>query len=232
MAGSGRAVAFLMQHERDFLPALRYRVLTPIYDVGIAVTMPERRFKMALLDEARIQPGHRVLDVGCGTGTLLVWAARRHPEAFFSGIDPDPAILARARTKIARNGVRVELREGSATALPYENATFDRVFSTLMVHHLPSDAKRDAFRELARVLTAGGELHLADFGPPHNGVMRFASAVVARIGHEYVDENLAGQLPSLLMEAGFDVTETGVFATIFGTVRMLRGRLLRSASLS
>jgi ubiquinone/menaquinone biosynthesis C-methylase UbiE len=209
--------------KRDFIPALKYDVLTPLYDVAIRLTLPEVSFKRRLLVAAGIGAGQRALDVGCGTGTLLRLAAQTHPDAEFVGLDPDPHILSRAKKKLGRFR-NVDLNEGSATALPYPASTFDRVLSSLVFHHLSGEQKVIAFQEILRVLRPRGELHFADFGAPHTPTMRVLSILVEKIGREHVTENFRGLLPAMLSEAGFQkVGETARFATIFGTIRLLKG---------
>ena len=83
----------------DYLPALSYERLTAIYDPVIRVSTRERLFKTKLLDQAALRPGMRVLDLGCGTGTLAVWAKQRHPEVELVGLDGDPEVLERGRRK-------------------------------------------------------------------------------------------------------------------------------------
>jgi len=73
-----------------FIPALSHDALAPACDSAIVFAMPERRFKSAWTDAAAIDTGHRVLDVACGTGTLLQMIAARHPGAALTGIDIDP----------------------------------------------------------------------------------------------------------------------------------------------
>jgi len=209
--------------KRGFIPALTYDVLTPLYDVAIRLTLPELRFKRRLIAAAGIAAGQRALDVGCGTGTLLLLAAQSHPSADFVGIDPDPNILRRARKKLG-GLANVAFNEGSATALPYPAGSFDRVLSSLVFHHLTREEKMIALRQILRVLRPRGELHLADFGAPHTRTMRVLSVFVERIGREHVTENFRGMLPAMLSEAGFqEVGETAHFATIFGTIQLLKG---------
>jgi len=210
--------------QRRFIPALGYDLFTPLYDAGIRATMPELRFKRRLVESAIIEEGHRVLDVGCGTGTLLMLAAQRHPAAHLVGVDPDPRIVRRAQRKIVRRRLAIDLSLGSATALPFPDESFDRVLSSLVFHHLDAAEKRIAFGEICRVLRPGGEMHLADFGAPHNRLMSMISYVAKSIGHEHVTENFRGLLPQLAEEAGLiAVEETGAFATMFGTLRFLKG---------
>jgi SAM-dependent methyltransferase len=85
-----------------YIPALRFRWLTAVYDPVVALTTRERTFKHRLLSQAQIEPGMRVLDLGCGTGTLAVWLKQRTPAAEVVGLDADPAVLALARRKATR----------------------------------------------------------------------------------------------------------------------------------
>jgi len=208
----------------DFVPALGLRVLTPLYDLG-AWMAGDRRIKRRLLDSAAIGAGTAVLDLGCGTGTLAIMAAARAPSARVVGLDIDPAILAIARRKVARAGAQVVLAEGSATDPPFVPASFDRVLTTLVLHHLSTPQKRRALAAARRLLRPGGELHVADFGQPHTPLMRLAARTFGMFdGEETTRANLRGELPGLVREAGFDdVEETERWSTPFGTLTFLRG---------
>src|SRR5579859_367463 len=102
----------------------------------------ERRFREKLLALAGLQEGESVLDVGCGTGTLALLAKERVGSAVVTGIDASPQMVARAKRKAARAGAAVEFLEASADALPFPEARFDLVLSTLMLHHLGAEARR------------------------------------------------------------------------------------------
>lgn len=185
-----------------FVPALGHDWLTPLYDVVARLT-GDRRFKRHLVTLARLAPGHAVLDLGCGTGTLALIAQAACPQARITGLDIDPRILAIARRKVARAGAPIALCEGSATDPPFAAASFDRILTTLMLHHLTTAQKRAALAAVRRLLRPGGELHVADFGPPHNALMRLLSHTVHRVdGRDATRANLAGELPALLAEAG------------------------------
>ncbi len=206
-----------------FIPALRHQALTPAYDLFLRLTMPEIHFKEELIEVAAIDTGQRVLDVGCGTGTLLSMIAERHPDALLAGVDPDPQVLQRAQRKIAQSGHSVALRQGSATALPYAAESFDLVVSSLVFHHLTCGEKLQAMREIHRVLAPAGELHLGDFGEPDSRVMSVVSFLTEKIGREHVADNFAGMLMPMLEGAGFTmVEETGRFTSIFGVLRTIR----------
>lgn len=204
-------------------PALLSDRLTPVYDLFARLFMPERRFKEALIHQAGISPGQRVLDLGAGTGTLAGMIKKAQPRASVWGIDSDPKILALARAKSNRMGVAAAFACGSLLALPFSRESFEQAVSTLVMSLLDPGSKTLAIREAYRVLTAGGKLHIADFGPPHTG---WGRRVAPRLRHfEPIASNLDGLLPVMFQEAGFDQIQEGPrFATFFGTIMILSGR--------
>ena len=154
--------------DRDYVPAFGKDFLLPFFDPFVK-WLGADRVRGKLLDEARIQACHRLLDIGCGTGTFAIAIKRRYPDVQVVGLDPDPKALTRAHLKAERAGLSLQLDRGYAEALPYANGSFDRVFSTLTLHHLPISAKRNALREAHRVLKSGGSLHVLDMAgaTPH-----------------------------------------------------------------
>jgi ubiquinone/menaquinone biosynthesis C-methylase UbiE len=208
--------------ESRYVPALRFRFLTRLYDPTVRVATRENEFKHRLLDQAGIEPGHRVLDLGCGTGTLAAMAKGRVPGAELVGLDGDPEVLARAREKTESEGLEVRFDEGLSTELPYEDSSFDRVLSTLFFHHLTGSDKRRTATELERVLRPGGELHVADLGRPADPLMH---ALVWQVrlfdGLEQTRDNVAGSLPAIFTEAGLtEARERDRLRTPIGTISL------------
>lgn len=101
-----------------------------------------------------------VLDVGCGTGRLLRAAAAQFPAAELVGVDPASNMLAQGRLA-APDGRSIRFEQASAEQLPFPDAHFDLVFSTLTFHHWADQPK--AVIEVGRVLAPGGRWLLADF---------------------------------------------------------------------
>jgi len=204
----------------EYVHALGYGWLNRLYDPLIRISMREETFKRRLLGYATIAPGHHVLDLGCGTATLTILTKRLHPQAEVIGLDGDPKILEIAAGKIARAGLDITLDCGMSFDLPYPEGSFDRVLSSLMLHHLTRADKVRTLLEVFRVLRPGGELHIADWGKPAGTAARAAAWLVGKLdGADRLEDNLKGWLPTLLEETGFTgARQAGQFATILGTL--------------
>ena len=205
-----------MTTQRDYLPAAGHDWFLPLYDPLTRVLGMDSA-RRTLLEQAAPRPGYTVLDVGCGTGTLAVLIKQLHPAVEVIGVDPDPRALARARRKAARAGVEVRFDQGYGDALGYPNGRFDRVFSSMMFHHLSQDEQPRMLREVRRVLKPGGRLELLDFA----GADRHSHGGLSRLFHSH--HRLAGNTPErivgLMAGAGFTT------ATMTRAQRRFFGRL-------
>lgn len=204
---------------KKYIPALSFRWLTPLYDPLLKWVMREETFKRKLVQQANIQPQMKVLDLGCGTGTLTLMLKHAYPEAQITGLDGDPEVLDIAKDKT--RGADIQWDEGLASSLPYPDSTFDRVVTSLVIHHLITDDKRRAFQEIHRVLKPRGELHVLDFGAPHSSLTRFMTTYMRRL--EEAADNFDGMIPRFVTEAGFgEVKETEQFVTVFGPLSIIK----------
>lgn len=209
---------------QGYLPALRLRALTRFYDPVIRLITREETFKRRLLGQAAIGPGDRVLDLGCGTGTLAIIAKSAQPDAELVGLDADPEMLSQARRKAESAGVSIRFEEGFSSELRFPDACFDLVLSTLFFHHLAPDVKRQTATEIARVLRPGGTLHVADWGRPPDPLMRALSLSIRLLdGFEATRDNLSGALPAIFEQGGLaPVAQTGLLRTISGPMALYR----------
>jgi ubiquinone/menaquinone biosynthesis C-methylase UbiE len=145
----------ITQTERAYIPAAGHHWSLPLYD-PITKLLGVDGARRALIEQARLEPDHKVLDVGCGTGTLVAQIARAHPEVQVTGLDPDPKALARGRREAARTGAVIRFDQGFSDALPYPDAQFDRVLSSFMFHHLDRQAPIGTPRPSVRTIQGDG----------------------------------------------------------------------------
>lgn len=212
------------RRQTDFIPALRYHWLTSFYDPIIRWTTRESTFKSRLIQQIQIGSEQRVLDLGCGTGTLTLLIKQTYPKTKVFGLDADPKVLQIAEKKITKNGLGVVFDQGMSFELPYPDHSFDAVVSSLMFHHLTLKNKLRTLGEIYRVLKPQGQLLIADWGKAQNKIMRIAFLSVQLLdGFKTTTDNVKGLLPQLMVEAGFDKTvETGRFMTLYGTISLYK----------
>ncbi|HZS62637.1 MAG TPA: methyltransferase domain-containing protein [Gemmatimonadaceae bacterium] len=177
----------------------RYDLLVWLLTLG-----RELGFRDKLLRLARLETGMSALDVGCGTGSLAI-AAKRHvgPSGTVCGIDASPEMIARATKKAKRARMPVDFQQALAQALPFPDARFDAVLSTVMLHHLTRPARPEFAREVRRVLKPGGHVLVVDFGPTRSHLTR----ILPRL-HRHGRTNL-GDTISLFEQAGLDSIDSG-----------------------
>jgi ubiquinone/menaquinone biosynthesis C-methylase UbiE len=187
------------QVQKTYLPAAGRDWLLPLYDPLVKLLGGDVA-RRALIEQVSIEQGQRVLDIGCGTGTLVVLIKQLHPDAEVIGLDPDRNALARAERKAKRASVSVRFDQGFADALPYADASVDRVLSSFMFHHLQSREKNNALSEVRRVLRPGGVFTLLDFDEPGSGENGFLARLIHSSHH--LKDNSENRVVALIGQAG------------------------------
>jgi len=184
-----------------------------LYDLMLAAVTRggERAFRESILDNARVSAGERVLDVGCGTGTLGLAAKRRvGAKGQVHGIDPSKEMIARARAKANRKSVAIVFDIASAQKLPFPDASFDVVLSSLMLHHLPD--REQAVAEMRRVLTPSGRLMVVEL-VKKPGLL--SSLIPARFAHRHDHSHAFEEAKGVMKNAGFRELDSGAFKLRF-----------------
>jgi len=172
--------------------------------VWVVTLGKERAFREKMLHRAHLQAGESVLDVGCGTGTLAIMAKRQvGPKGAVCGIDASTEMIARADRKARKAGVEVVFKNAVVEALPFPDAHFDVVLSTLMLHHLPRKLRGQFAREINRILKPHARVLVIDFGAPMQR-RKGLFAHLHRHGHVKLPDIIA-----VLSEAGLNIAESG-----------------------
>src|SRR5256884_2281240 len=209
--------------KRDYVPAAPQLWL---YDFLVAVLTRESRWRPALVQQIDPKADDSIADIACGTGSLLALIGRTAPPAVLIGIDPDQAILERARRKVATAGVRAELQVGYAreAATLLDGRRINKIVSSLVFHQVPMPEKRAGLAAMCTALVPGGEVHVADYGLQRTALMRRLFRIVgAGDGYENTEPNARGVLPELMKEVGLrKVEETAVIPTPTGSISLYR----------
>lgn len=182
---------------------------TPGYSAPVLAFMEQRTADThARFFLPHLNPGWRVLDAGCGPGTITLGLTRRAAPGVVTGIDIEDSQFGKAREQGQREGLNVEFRKASIYQLPFEDACFDAVFSHALLEHLTDPAA--ALTELRRVLKPKGLIGVraGDIGgmlidAESDGPARGLAAYLAKRGENSGDPNVGRKLGRLLRKAGF-----------------------------
>lgn len=222
-----------MSEANTFTPALGHAALTPLYDFAIALMTREQRWRRALVQQIAPRNGDVIVDVGCGTGSLLLLLARAAPRATLIGVDPDQEVLRRAKAKAVRVQAQVRFEQGFA----HDVASFaahapTKIVSSLVFHQTSLAEKEQGLSAMLAALRPGGELHIADYGLQRTPLMRSLFRQVQRLdGFENTAPNAEGVLPMLMSKVGFaDVDERAVIPTPTGSISLYFARKPSEAS--
>lgn len=139
------------------------------------------------------KPEGRALEIGAGSGAMATEILKLHPQLKLVFTDFDESMISGAREALRRFDERAEIRMADATSLPFEDSTFDAVFSFIMLHHVVK--WEEALGEAARVLKPGGRLIAYDI--LSTGIMRLLHQVEGSYHRIMELEPLAQRLSEL-----------------------------------
>lgn len=220
--------------DSTYTPPAGYHFLTPFYDLGVAWTTRERRWRQVLIDNMALTDADVLLDVGAGTGNLAAMLPRQASGARYLGIDPDEAAIAIARRKIRHNLPQPEFRVGLfSTESLGDWPQPSKIALCLVLHQVSLEEKARLLRECWQALPDLGELYIADYGEQHSWLMRllFRLTIQRLDGKADTQPNADGLLPVLMREAGFGkISELARFHTITGSISILSAQKTRGKS--
>jgi len=189
-----------MKKEYKFKPALLFDFLTPFYDVFGKYGLRERLQKR-VLKSVKFKRNWKVLDVGCGTGADSIMLKSKYPKMELYGIDADPKIIEIAKRKNREKRLGINFQLAFAEELPFKENSFDAAWCNLLLHHLPTDSKKQAIKEMYRVLKPEGKCFLIIFSKPVNPIL--AKIVLLQNLFSYTKDNYEDKIPQFVKEAGF-----------------------------
>ncbi len=220
--------------------AERYDVVNRVTSLGL-----DQGWRRKAVRALALPPGARVLDLATGTADVAIRIAQTHPDAQVVGVDPSPAMLAIGREKLTRLGLgeRVELFEGDATALDFDDASFDGVIIAFGIRNVPDRLR--GLREMARVARPGARIVVLELSEPEPGVIGSLArlhvhTIVPRIGawlsrapeYRYLERSIAAFPPPdefcrLIEQAGLSVERVERLG--FGACHLFVGRVRGAA---
>ncbi|MDP2042484.1 MAG: methyltransferase domain-containing protein [Algoriphagus sp.] len=208
-----------MNNKQKFTPALGFNSLSGFYDIAIKLSMPELKIRQSLIQELNPSEGEYILEFGFGTGSNLIMLSQINPYTKYFGLDIDPKMKDIAEKRFQKHSTSASLELYDGGRFPFEDESFDKVFSCLVFHQLDRTSKQLCLKELYRVIKQKGMLIIADFGKASSQLMRVCFLTIQLLdGWKSTRENVKGLLPQFITEAGFiNVIEKESMNTSVGT---------------
>ena len=202
-----------------FIPALGYDFLSDYYDLAIKITMPEKKFRNRLIDFVNPNENDKILEFGFGTAQNIIILKQRFPNCNIQGVDIDPKIKSIAVYKLNKYGIDAPLFLYDGNKLPFEDNSFDKVYSSLVFHQLDRITKLKCLLEINRILKLNGELIIGDWGKAKTKWMRFSFYLVQLLdGFKTTTDNVNGLMIKYITDAGFkNAREVDYINTSIGT---------------
>ncbi len=181
-----------------FIPAAKFHILTPIFDSLCRFIGLGRKYRDEVIATLPIKGNERlkVLDAGCGTGSLAIQLKKEYPQIELYAIDIDSSILQRAIKKSKKERIDISFKRVSIQDTEFLNNSFDIIYSSLVFHHLNTEDKQKSINELHRILKKTGKLVISDFGK-QKGVLQSIVSWFSVLLEEGLD-NYKGKIPIML----------------------------------
>jgi ubiquinone/menaquinone biosynthesis C-methylase UbiE len=206
----------------SYVPALRFHWLTSLYDPMIQRWIAAAQIRAAIIEALALQPGMRILELGSGPGRLAVSIKQQYPDVLVEAVDADPKMIARARVHAEESAMRVHFQQQDITRL-VDTCKFDRIYSTMVFHHLSPAAKAQTLTAARNALRPGGYFVVADFGLPLGRLQRALFRCIQQPldGFENTGPHINGRYHRAVCDVFPQVQSAAKWKTMAGTIEML-----------
>lgn len=188
----------------------KFDIVAPFYDIMMKLLfMPsggESKFRKKISQLARIRSNHKILDVGCGTGTLTISASAYLEKGISIGLDLSHRMLTVAKSK--SKNPRIHFILGNSSKMPFRSGSFDRVFLTFVLHELSPVVRQQTLKEVRRVLKPDGLLIAVDYHVPKGKLKRVVFRALMMLEEDEAWNFVARGLAKELKSAGFQINRT------------------------
>lgn len=202
-------------------------ILEKIPEAAYSLLSPETSFLDDVVAACELGGETRLLDIGCGTGALLVKAAFYEPGATLYGVDPDDDHLELAREKTGSSVASIKLLKEFGESLPFEDESFDVVTATLVLSSVPERVSTNILTEALRILRPGGRLLAADWCHPDSvwlNLLTLPGRLALSLMEGHAKPFSERQLASQLSLAGYvEVERLKSYRGLTGEIDLVRG---------
>jgi ubiquinone/menaquinone biosynthesis C-methylase UbiE len=194
-----------------------------IYDLVTALLMSGRQneIRKMTIDLADIHTGDQVLEVGCGTGSLTIYAKKQTgPNGLVVGIDPLPQMIARAQKKAKDKKLDIQFQIAPYELIPFPDGNFDVVLASFMIFHTDDALRKQGLNEVYRILRPGGKFLIVDTIPIQK---KNVQKIAVDLTNPVMWENPLEKLHPMLTQAGFQSIQIGETKySIIGYVKAIK----------
>ncbi len=194
-----------------------------VYDLvaGLMMMGRQKAIRKMTITLAEIKPGDQVLEVGCGTGSLTIYAKKQvGPSGSVFGIDPLPQMINRAQHKAEHLKLDITFKVAPFEQIPYSYASFDVILASFMIFHTDDAVRQKGLEEVHRVLKLGGKFLILDTKPMKK---KKAQKIAVGLTGPVMWESPLEQLQPMLRQAGFQSVQVGPTKySIIGYVKAIK----------
>jgi ubiquinone/menaquinone biosynthesis C-methylase UbiE len=194
--------------DEKYYIAKTFDLVAKSYDKRLKKKKIAYEFYSNAIKYANLKEGYKVLDAGCGTGTLAIMIKKQVSiNGYVAGIDISNGMLEKAKQKAKIENLSIDFKEAPIEDIPFQDDYFDVVTSTWVIHQLKYESKIKAFNEILRILKPKGHFLIVDLHKINNPFRAFFNLPFYWWSNGY-KIHVLGRLPELLVKIGYIEVKT------------------------